>query len=92
MRAFPEMVPDTPDAPGAQVSREARKFWSQQWSGDSLMAVGVQDPVFGPDAMRALQADIRNCPAPLLVPEAGHFVQERGQAIAHAALGVFHVR
>jgi len=92
LRAFPEMVPDTPDAPGAQVSREARKFWSQQWSGDSLMAVGVQDPVFGPDAMRALQADIRNCPAPLLVPEAGHFVQERGQAIAHAALGVFHVR
>jgi hypothetical protein len=39
--------------------------------------------------MTALQGDIRHCPAPLLLAEAGHFVQEHGQAIAQAAVARF---
>ena len=53
------------------------------------MAVGTQDPVLGLTVMTALQADIRHCPAPILLDEAGHFVQEHGQAIAQAAVVCF---
>jgi haloalkane dehalogenase len=36
--------------------------------------------------MRALHGDIRGCPPPLEFPEAGHFVQEWGDAVAPALL------
>jgi tRNA(adenine34) deaminase len=45
--------------------------------------------VLGEPAMRALREDIRGCPEPLLVAQAGHFVQEHGQEIARAAVGYF---
>jgi len=32
---------------------------------------------------------IRGCPAPLLLPQAGHFVQEHGELVAAAALAAF---
>lgn len=89
LRAFPPMVPDTPEAEGAAISRQARVFWREQWTGRSLMAVGEQDPVLGLPVMRALHADIRGCPAPLVLPEAGHFVQEHGRFVAEAALRQF---
>jgi tRNA(adenine34) deaminase len=41
--------------------------------------------------MRALQKTIRNCPEPILLPDAGHFVQEHGQSIAEAAVQLFKV-
>lgn len=84
--AFPPMVCDAPDAAGAALSREARHWWRTQWSGQSFMAVGVEDPVFGMPVMEALRADIRNCPPPLQIANAGHFVQERGEQIATAAI------
>jgi tRNA(adenine34) deaminase len=89
LRAFPPMVPDRPDADGAAVSREAREFWRTQWRGKSMMAVGAQDPVLGEPVMNALRADIRNCPEPMVLPQAGHFVQEHGEEIARAAVGYF---
>ena len=89
LRAFPNMVPDGVDAPGAALSREAATFWRERWAGDSFMAIGMQDPVLGPPAMQALRQIIRNCPPPLEVPEAGHFVQEWGAPIATAALAHF---
>ncbi|RYY65635.1 MAG: alpha/beta fold hydrolase [Comamonadaceae bacterium] len=89
LRAFPAMVPDAPDADGAALSREARAFFSTAWSGRTLMAVGAQDPVLGPAVMDALRAQIRNCPEPMVLPQAGHFVQEHGEAIAEAAVGYF---
>jgi hypothetical protein len=49
----------------------------------------MQDPVLGEPVMRALQRRIRNCPEPMLVQEAGHFVQEWGEPIARAALAHF---
>lgn len=89
LRAFPAMVPDAPDAQGAAVSREARDFLSRQWTGRTFMAVGAQDPVLGVPVMEALRGQIRGCPEPMVLPQAGHFVQEHGAAIAREAVGYF---
>ena len=86
VRRFPELVPPTPDAPGAALSRRARDFLRDQWSGKSFMAVGMADPVITPQAMYALRSQIRNCPEPMRVEDAGHFVQEWGEPVARAAL------
>jgi haloalkane dehalogenase len=89
LRAFPNLVPDGANAPGAATSREAMTFWRDQWAGDSFMAIGMQDPVLGPEVMQSLRRVIRNCPAPMEVAEGGHFVQEWGAPIAAAALRQF---
>ena len=89
LRAFPALVPGQADAEGAAVSRAARDFWQHDWQGRSLMAVGVQDPVLGMPAMQALQRDIRGCPPPIVLPQAGHFVPEHGQALAVQAVEYF---
>ena len=89
VRRFPEMVPDNPDAPGAALSRDARTWWQNEWQGKSLMAIGMQDPVLGPPAMQYLHGFIRNCPPPIEVTDAGHFVQEWGQSIAARAVEEF---
>ena len=89
LRAFPNLVPDGENAPGAAISREAQTFWRERWTGESFMAIGMQDPVLAGAPMQSLQSDIRNCPAPMEVAEAGHFVQEWGGPIAEAALKHF---
>jgi tRNA(adenine34) deaminase len=89
LRAFPAMVPDRPDADGAAVSRQAREFWSTQWAGRVMMAVGAQDPVLGLPVMQELRRTLRNCPEPMVIEQAGHFVQEHGEEIAQAALRYF---
>lgn len=89
LRVFPAMVPEFPDSPGAKESREAREFWSSRWQGRAMMAIGAQDPVLGLPVMRALQATIRGCAEPLVLEQAGHFVQEHGEPIAQAAVGYF---
>lgn len=88
-RAFPAMVPDNCNADGAALSQQARLFWQHGWLGQTLMAVGMQDPVSGWDSMRDLRRIIRNCPEPLQLPDAGHFVQEHGAAVARSAVAVF---
>ena len=88
-RAFPPMVPDHADADGAATSRQAAAFWRTQWTGQALMAIGMQDPVLGPASMGLLRSTIAGCPEPLCVEEGGHFVQEHGGQIARAALEVF---
>jgi tRNA(adenine34) deaminase len=90
-RAFPAMVPEFADSDGAALSCEARSFWRSQWRGQTLMAIGAQDPVLGPPVMQALRENIRNCPEALVVEQAGHFVQEHGQAIARTAVGYFRL-
>ncbi|QJW85822.1 tRNA adenosine(34) deaminase TadA [Ramlibacter terrae] len=89
LRVFPAMVPDAPDADGAAISREARDFLAQRWTGRTFMAIGAQDPVLGVPVMQALRAQIRGCPEPMVLPQAGHFVQEHGAAIAREAVGYF---
>ncbi len=39
--------------------------------------------------MAAMRAGIKGCPEPMVLPEAGHFVQEWGEPIARAALSHF---
>jgi len=88
-RRFPQLVPDRPDAPGAELSRRARDWWRTQWRGRSFMAIGMADPVLGPPVMEALRANIRGCPPAMAVAEGGHFVQEWGEGIAANALAAF---
>lgn len=76
VRRFPQLVPDNPEAGGAALSRRARDWWRTQWSGRTAMVVGMTDPVLGPPVMRVLAETIRNCPPPIEIAEAGHFVQE----------------
>ena len=89
LRAFPAMVPEHPASEGAAVSRDARTFWSQRWAGQSLMAIGAQDPVLGMPVMQALRSSIRGCPEAMVLEQAGHFVPEHGAAVAQAAVGYF---
>jgi haloalkane dehalogenase len=89
LRAFPNLVPDGADAPGAAISREALSFWRERWTGNSFMAIGMQDPVLEPAVMQSLRSAIRGCPAPMEVTDGGHFVQEWGAPIAAAALAHF---
>lgn len=89
VRRFPQIVPDGPDAEGAKLSRAARQWLQTRWSGQSFMAVGMKDPVLGPPAMSYLRKQIRNCPPPLEVEDAGHFVQEWGAEVATRALQSF---
>ena len=88
LRAFAPMVPEFEHSDGAAVSRQAREFWRTQWSGRGFMAVGAQDPVLGLPVMQQLQQIVRGCPPPMVLEQAGHFVQEHGGPIAEAALRV----
>ena len=89
VRRFPNLVPDSPDAPGAALSRRARDFWAKEWTGQSFMAIGMKDPVLGPPVMNALRKTIRNCPPPLELADAGHFTQEAGAVIVEKAMAAF---
>jgi haloalkane dehalogenase len=90
VRRFPEIVPDHPDAPGAELSRRAREWLRNKWEGSVFMAIGMKDPVLGPPVMQVLRNDIRNCPEPYEHPDAGHFVQEWGEKIAKEAITTFN--
>jgi len=105
LRAFPNLVPEGADAPGAATSRAAQAFWKNDgendgenggqndgqndWQGQSFMAVGALDPVLGLPTMEALRGHIRGCPPPMVVADGGHFVPEWGAPIAAAALAHF---
>lgn len=89
VRRFPEMVPERPEDPGAELSREAREWLAREWAGESFFAIGARDPVLGPPAMLYLRRFVRNSPEPLVLAEAGHFVQEWGEEVAVAALAAF---
>ena len=53
------------------------------------MAIGAKDPVLGGPAMSILRETIKDCPEPMVLKEAGHFVQEWGEPIARASLRHF---
>ena len=89
VRAFPELVMVAPEMDGAALSRKAAAWLTNDWRGQSFMAVGMKDPVLGPAVMAGLRKQIRGCPPPLEIAEGGHFVQEWGEEIANAALNAF---
>jgi len=82
---------DNPDAPGARISQRAREWLRNYWSGESFMAVGMQDPVLGPSVMKVLRSYIKGCPKPFEVKEASHFVQNWGDEIPKKALEHFNL-
>lgn len=86
VRTFPSLVPIDPDMDGVAVSRAAVRWWSESFEGPSFMAIGAKDPVLGIPVMEWMRGVIRGCPEPLIVRDAGHFVQEHGEAVARAAL------
>lgn len=86
VRRFPDMVMTDPGMEGVETSKRAAAWWKNEWQGESFMAVGEQDPVLGPTQMKDLRASIAQCPGPMMVADAGHFVQEWGAPIARAAL------
>ncbi len=88
-RKFPALVPVEPDMDGVEVSKRAAGFWSTEFTGPSFMAIGGSDPVLGPPVMKMMRGLINGCPEPLLIEEAGHFVQEWGDVVAPAALKSF---
>lgn len=86
VRRFPDMVMTDPGMEGVETSKRAAEWWKNEWQGESFMAVGEQDPVLGPTQMKDLRASIARCPEPMMVADAGHFVQEWGAPIARATL------
>jgi haloalkane dehalogenase len=89
IRRFPELVPTSLDSPGAEFGQKGRDWFRDKWAGESFMAIGAADPVITPAAMHNLRSNIRGCPEPLIIEEAGHFVQEWGEQVANAALASF---
>ena len=53
------------------------------------MAIGAADPVLGEPVMLQLRTTIRGCPPPLVLADAGHFVQEWGDRVAPAGVEAF---
>ena len=91
VRRFPQLVPVEPGMEGIEHGERARKFFANDWQGESFMAIGLRDPVLGKPVMEELRSVIRGCPPPLELPEAGHFVQEWGDEVAQAALRAFRL-
>lgn len=89
VQRFPNLVPDNPSAGGVALSHRARDWWQNEWKGKSFMAIGGADPVFHEKSMRALAGHIKGCSEPLVIPEAGHFVQEWAKHFVPTALNSF---
>ena len=90
VRRFPALIPRSMDAPGIETGKNAARFWSNDWNGKSFMAIGMKDRMLGPRIMGYMRTVIRDCPAPLELADAGHFVQESdGARVALSALDSF---
>jgi pimeloyl-ACP methyl ester carboxylesterase len=85
VRTFPELVPISRDMDGVEISKRALAWWADEFDGRSFMAVGATDPVLA-SVMPWMHSRIRGCPEPLVLADAGHFVQEWGEQVAVAAL------
>ncbi|MEM1339642.1 MAG: haloalkane dehalogenase [Bacteroidota bacterium] len=90
VRKFPKLVVEEPHLEGVATSLKAAEFWNTKWEGKTFMAVGMKDPMLGPDVMAYMQNLIKGRPEWLEIPEGGHFVQEAaGKLIAQKALEHF---
>jgi len=87
VRTFPDLAMVEAGMEGVAEAEAALRFWKEEWSGQSFMAIGAKDADV--DTMQALRSQIRGCPEPLVVTEADHFLPEWGEAVAQAALRSF---
>ena len=87
VRRFPCLVMTEPDMEGVDVSRRAAQWWGSEWRGESFMAIGERDILIPPWLMKRMHEILGIGRPPLMLPEAGHFVQEtHGADVARAAL------
>jgi haloalkane dehalogenase len=89
-RAFPGLIPHTPDAPGAAAGARVLKALRED-RRPTLMLWGDSDPVLPPSVGEDF-AEAIGRPAPRHVKDAGHFLQEDqgpliGQLVADWLLG-----
>lgn len=92
-RKFPSLVMTEPDMEGVDVSRRAASWWRNEWAGDSFMAVGEADILIPPRLMQRMHEILGIKRPPLMLPDAGHFVQEtHGAQVARAALSAWEDR
>lgn len=81
-RAFPALIPTSPGDPGAAEMREALRRWDKP----ALVCWSDSDPVFPPEAGRAMACLIPGARF-TLIASAGHFLQEeKGPDIAEQIL------
>src|SRR4051812_49508127 len=73
-RAFPGLIPQRPDAPGAAAGKRVLEALRDD-ERPLLMLWAEQDPVLPPKVGEAFARALGR-PAPRPVPEAGHFLQE----------------
>jgi pimeloyl-ACP methyl ester carboxylesterase len=85
VRRFPAIVPTNADMDGVAISKKALSWWANEFDGRSFMAIGATDPVLA-SVMPWVRDRINGCPEPLVLEDAGHFVQEWGKQVAVAAL------
>ena len=86
-RRFPFLVMTERDMEGVQTSRRAAAWWHDSFKGPSFMAVGEQDALIPPWLMKRMHEILGLTCTPLMLPDAGHFVQEtHGADVARAAL------
>ena len=86
-RRFPFLVMTDPDMEGVDVSRRAAKWWASEFQGDHFMAVGERDVLIPPWLMKRMHEILGLTRPPMMIPEAGHFVQEtHGAEVARGAL------
>lgn len=86
-RRFPFLVMTQPDMEGVDVSRRAAAWWRSEWQGDDFMAVGGKDELIPPWLMEKMHGILGLKRPAMMLPEAGHFVQEtHGAEVARAAL------
>ncbi len=84
-RAFPAIIPMSPDDPGAAEMREAKTALAT-WDKPALICFSDADPVFPPPVGEALARLIPGARF-ALIPGAGHFLQEeKGPEIAEEIL------
>lgn len=90
MRRFPALVMTEPGMEGVDISRRAAGWWGTEWRGDSFMAIGEEDVLIPPWLMKRMHEILAVSRPPMMLAEAGHFVQEtHGAEVAHAALAAW---
>jgi tRNA(adenine34) deaminase len=89
LRAFPSMEPKPESSDGSAISQQARRFWRERWTGQTLLAIGKQDTAADLTVLRDLQQLIRGCPEPIVMNQAELLVQEHSEPIAQRAVQYF---
>lgn len=90
-RSFPQLVPTSPNMEkgGASTQKRAIEWYQNEWRGDALVACGLGDKIATLEVMQLVASWIKGCPDVFEVPNAGHFCQERGEAVARKYLELY---